>query len=644
MTDNHVMETTVPLGRLVPSAANVRRVNSESGRAGLAASIAAHGLIQNLVVRKAGKGKYEVVAGGRRLGALRQLAKDGGAVRGVAVDKDYPVRVVVQDDAGEETSLAENVQREAMHPVDEVLAYGRLVEQGVAVEDIAARFGQSVVTVRQRLKLAALSPRVLDELREGGMTLEQAKALAISDDHAAQEAAWFGRDGWSRNPANLRAALTSEHVRATDRLARFVGLEAYEQAGGTVLRDLFAEDGDTWLPDRNVLLRLAAARLQAVAEELRGHGWKWVEGSLEGPFANQNGFGRIYPERRELTDEEQAELSRLAEAFDELEAALEGFAEGDPAIAEAEARQEDIQRRVEAIRKGTERYLPEEQALAGCFVVISYEGDVQVVAGVVKPEDRKALTALRAREVAGVAVAAAADEVAAPEGRRMAETLVEELTAVRTAALRVELSRNPAVALAALLHPLVMRAFYGHKAFRHGSAVEVSGQLRALAPSVRDPDACQPLAVWDAVAEAWNGNLPAEAGGLWPWLLAQEQAVLLDLLAVVAAANLNGVRARQDADPSRLAQAEQVAGALGFDVAAWWTPGEAFLSRLSNAEIVEAMREAGCAEDAVLTVARVSKADAVHLAVKAMAGKGWLPEVLRPARAASTDAVEAEAA
>jgi len=639
MTDS-VMAATVPLGRLVPSKMNVRRVGSEVGLGELAASISAHGLIQNLVVRRAGKGKaFEVVAGGRRLGALRRLMKDGGSVLGVAVDKDFPVRVVVQD-AGEELSLAENVQREAMHPVDEVEAFGRLVDGGMGVEDVAARFGQSVVTVRQRLKLAALSPRVLNELRSGEMTLEQARALAISDDHAAQEAVWFGRNGWSRNPANLRAALTSEHVRATDRLVRFVGLEAYEAAGGAVVRDLFGDEDEAYLADRELLVRLATEKLAVVADELREHHWKWVDMTLESGLSHGSGYGRIHPARRAFSDAEQAELEQLAETFDQLEEELEGFAEGDDGIAAVEAKQAEVEQRVERIRKGAAAFVPEEQALAGCLVGIGYAGQLQVVEGLVKAEDRRALAALQAAETPE-----AGDEPAdAPQGRAMAETLVEELTAVRTAALRVELTRNPAVALAALLYPLAVRLFFGARAYGVGSAVELSGKQRPLAPAIREPDGCRALAAWEATLAAWQDRLPAKADDLWDWLLAQPQAVLLELLAAVAAANLNAVKSRQETDGGRLAQADAVAGALGFDISGWWSPDAAFLSRLSKAEIAAALREAGCGEEAANTVARGAKAEAVTVAAQALDGTGWLPGVLRPKLPVQTDEVLAEAA
>ncbi len=291
------------LSQLVPSSANVRRVNSTVGVSELADSIEAVGLLHNLTVRKGKKGKYEVVAGARRLAALRLLAKEGR----LAEDAEIPCNVRNTDNHTE-LSLAENVQREAMHIVDEILAYRQLAENGMAPETIAARFGQSVITVRQRLKLANLSPKVLEVMREDEMSFEQAKALAISDSHEEQERVWFDSPSYNRDPRTLRAMLTSEHVRSTDRLARFVGLEVYEAAGGTVLRDLFNADSSTFLTDQPLLTKLAMGGLEQAVEPLKAEGWGWAQTSLDASVMYGGSFGRIYPHTRELTEDEQAEL------------------------------------------------------------------------------------------------------------------------------------------------------------------------------------------------------------------------------------------------------------------------------------------------------------------------------------------------
>ncbi|AMY00704.1 ParB/RepB/Spo0J family partition protein [Mesorhizobium ciceri] len=629
-------EITIPLGKLVPSKANVRRVNSEAGKAELAASIEAHGLIHNLVTRKAEKGaKFEVVAGGRRLGALRLLLEEGRTVQGVAVTKDFPVRAILREEGSDtEISLAENDQRQAMHVVDEVIAYRELVEQGMAAEDIAARFGKSIVTVRQRLKLANLSPRILDVMRADELTLEQAKALAVSDDHSAQEAAWFEHDGWSRNPANIRSFLTSAHVRGNDRLARYVGIEAYEGAGGGVLRDLFDGDGQTFLTDRPLLVKLASDRLEAVADEIRSMGWKWVEISLDNTFIHSNGFGRIHAVRRDPTEAEQAELAALGLEYDQLVEAVDAYAEGDPQIEADEAKLQAVESRIEAIQSAAEAFSAGEMALAGCVVGISHGGTLQVTTGLVKAEDRKALAALQSgdedegQNEGDEASEAGEKQSPDEEAVGISAALTEELTAIRTAALRVELSNRPDVALVGIVHALVSRLFYDYYG-RIEPAVEVTGQRRNLAPSIKEPDACRALSGWNEVIEGWSHRLPGNPVDLWPWLVVQPQEALLDLLAVVTAANLNAVVARHETGRERIAQADLMVEAVGLDMGLWWTPEAAFLSRLSKADIAGVMREAGCAEDAAKAVERGPKPEGVLQAEKELDGKGWLPAALR---------------
>ncbi|MDI5929022.1 ParB/RepB/Spo0J family partition protein [Rhizobium leguminosarum] len=619
-------DESIALNRLVPSAGNVRRVNATAGLSELADSIEAHGLIHKLTVREGKKGRYEVIAGSRRLGALRLLAKEGR----LAEDAPIPCTLRNGEDVTE-LSLAENVQREAMHVVDEILAYRDLAEGGMAPESIAARFGQSVITVRQRLKLAGLSPKVLDVMREDAMSIEQARALAISDSHEEQERVWFELPDWNHDPRNLRALLTREHVRSTDRLARLVGLDAYEVAGGGIVRDLFNEDSGTFLTDQPLLTRLAMEALEQAAEPLRNEGWHWVEANLDTSIIYSGGYGRIYPQTRELTEDEQAELSALGESFDEVQAQVEGYAEGDPAVESDEARLVEIERRITAIQSSTKTYDPQEQAFAGCIVYIDQFGAVQVGRGYVKAEDREALERLR-RGDAGEEEGEDGGEVpasSAPEPEAgYSAALVEELTAIRTAAMRVELANRPAVALAALLYPLVGRIFHsGYTTY--DAAVEVSGQRRELAPSIKEPGEARPLAAWQAMKEAWGDTLPGAAADLWTWLLDQPTDKLLELLAFVTAANLNGVKAKHDQSRSRLENAEQIAVAVGLDMRSHWTADATFLNRLSKAGIAEVLEEAGCASQVVWAVEKAPKLEAVAEAEKQLAGKGWLPAVLR---------------
>ncbi|MCB2064561.1 MAG: ParB/RepB/Spo0J family partition protein, partial [Novosphingobium sp.] len=167
------MIKTIPLNKLVQSPRNVRKHADAEADAQLKASIAANGLLQNLIVRPAAKGKFEVEAGERRRRALFSLADDK------ALPRTHPVTCLVLDDADAdsiETSLAENFHRLAMNPADEAQAFASLIEAGASSEDVARRFGLTVRFVEGRLRLANLAQPVFEALAAGEITLDIAKA------------------------------------------------------------------------------------------------------------------------------------------------------------------------------------------------------------------------------------------------------------------------------------------------------------------------------------------------------------------------------------------------------------------------------------------------------------------------------------
>ena len=183
---------TIPLNRLTAWSGNVRKTGADTGLAELSASIAAHGLLQSLVVRKDKKGKYAVVAGRRRLLALASLAEAGT----IASDAPVPCHVIAGDANATEISLAENAVREQMHPADEFDAFLALIETGMRPADIAARFGVTETVVQQRLKLARVSPVIIAAYRNDEIALAHVMAFAVTDDHAAQERVWDELGEW----------------------------------------------------------------------------------------------------------------------------------------------------------------------------------------------------------------------------------------------------------------------------------------------------------------------------------------------------------------------------------------------------------------------------------------------------------------
>ena len=137
------------------------------------------------------------------------------------------------DGIAEEDSLAENVQRAPLHPLDQFRAFLTLREKGQSEEEIAAAFFVSVAVVKQRLRLASVSPKLLEVYAEDGMTLDQLMAFTVSGDWERQEQVWERlQSSYSKEPYAIRRQLTEGAVRASDKRARFIG-EAYEAAGGT---------------------------------------------------------------------------------------------------------------------------------------------------------------------------------------------------------------------------------------------------------------------------------------------------------------------------------------------------------------------------------------------------------------------------
>ncbi|MDR5832552.1 ParB/RepB/Spo0J family partition protein [Caballeronia sp. LP006] len=317
----------VALSRLSLSPSNVRR-KAPTGIEGLADSIAAKGLLQNLVAHpmKGARGKKLklcVCAGQRRLAALQLLVERGV----ISPDEPIPVKVVTEAEAVA-ASLIENHAREPMHGADQAMAFRMLIEEGKSADYIAALFSVPVLIVQRRLKIANVSPRLLDVFRDDGMSIEQVIALALTDDLELQERLWFDApQPWLREPHQLRAAITNEEVEVRNNpLVGFVTLAAYEAAGGFVRRDLFSDDENAgYIADAALLQQLATDRLIEVAQTISGEGWKWVETRVKRDYSELSAYGRLSSRTRDMTTKEEREFAKLQKARDMATNALNAY-------------------------------------------------------------------------------------------------------------------------------------------------------------------------------------------------------------------------------------------------------------------------------------------------------------------------------
>ena len=390
MTDSERTLQCIPLLSLIPSPQNVRKTPAD-GRAfdQLKASIAAHGLLENLLVQPAeGEGddadRFEVVAGGRRLAALHALADDG------ALRTDHPVacQILPPASAASELSLTENIVRVAMHPADQVEAFAKLANDGATVAEIAARFGVSERTVERRLRLGNAAPELLEAYRAGQMGLECLQAFCATPDTELQLAVWEELKAQHYGPSlwQIRRLLNEGRIPATSAIAKFIGAAAYEKAGGPLTRDLFAEEDEagTWFDDPALLRKLALDRLETAAEELRTK-WAWAEARVELEWSDTARFARIRPKPGEPTEAETKETEELSARRDELGELHDGdWTEAlESEYERIEARLEEIQRTV----SDRAVFRRKDRQMAGAIVTVGDDGTMHVIQGLVRPED-----------------------------------------------------------------------------------------------------------------------------------------------------------------------------------------------------------------------------------------------------------------
>ncbi|KJS43141.1 MAG: plasmid partitioning protein ParB [Roseovarius sp. BRH_c41] len=377
----------IPLNQLEPSPLNVRKVAaSASDDVELLASIRETGIKQNLVVHALSETRFAVDAGGRRLKALKQLAEDG------VIPGDHPVPCLVEDERNAIlTSATENLQRTAMHPADQFEAFDKMIGEGRGEEEIALKFGVSVDLVRRRLKLARVAPEIIGQFRAGDLTLECVMAFTLTDDHDRQLAVWNAVKGtYHIHPQSIKRQLTETAHSANSALGRFVGIEAYEAAGGILLRDLFDDRASAHMENPDLLERLAIEKLQAVAKSFEAE-WKWVEVHLSVDYGAFRSFGRVYPQDVDPHPDLLAEEERLIAREEELAAQNDGEDWTDAETEEYYAIEPRL-REIEALQRERQPYADEDRAIAGVVLTIGHDGALRVEKGLVRPEDIPAAT------------------------------------------------------------------------------------------------------------------------------------------------------------------------------------------------------------------------------------------------------------
>jgi len=622
MSAQHQPIQLIALNKLIVSPRNVRRQDRKAEIDALAASIAAHGLLQNLCVVPTENEKHEVDAGGRRLAALKQLAKQG------VIPKDHPVPChVVAVEQGIEISLAENVQRVAMDAMDEVDAYAALVAEGVTPGEVAHRFGVTRRHVDQRLALSGLSPKIKAAWKRGDINLDAARAFCLVQDHSQQEAVFKSLGRPITHAGSVRARLMDGRMRASDRLARFVGLEMYEGTGGAVVRDLFDTEA-VYIENPALMAELAEAKLQSERDAWLSQGWGWVETNLgHGRTESAHTNIRLQPDWRELTEAEEAELARLRSELDALDAALDDDSVDDDPRWDT---RDTLAASIETLRQAARVWNTDLIAHAGVVVGISHDGEAYATLGVVRQSDEKTIKAIRKRlETPETDGGVAEDEetdagsVVEPASLGLPKSVIRDLSLARTRAIRLLLARDRETALAVTVAAMILRASF-----------------RSELPGVGVTASAAHIDDLDAFVEARSATLayiPENEAEVLDWCLTQPPETLLSLLAVIVADAVDLAHEKgAPSDRHRQMLADRLAEVLNLDMRQFWEADSSFWTRLPKADLLSALAEAPeiveksqAKQEAALKAHAKLKRDELAAKVdEAFAGAGYLPDML----------------
>lgn len=571
------------LSQLRLSPLNQRRVKPSAIEA-MADDIAAHGLLQNLVAYEE-EGLFHVFAGGRRYRALKELVKR----KRIKNSDAFPVEVRTKEEAIE-LSLAENFQREDMHPADSIRAFAALRDTGMDAEEIAARFGQAVSYVYKMLRLSALAPALIDLIAKDQLTLEAARALTLTDDHEQQLKVCKAANGHAHS---IRRMLTTEKVATTSGPFIFVGRDAYAASGGTITVDLFSQGAEGFADAPELVQELAEDKLDAIAGEYRAKGWHEVRAQLERPH-DLYMKGSMYPATRATT---QAEAERLAAIDAEIEA-----------IAEAEGEDSDritpLSDEADAISAGLRAFNAEQIAVGGVALWVSHDGTVGTSFYRAKAEPKPKVTGDGPTPL-------------------YSNSLFADLSRIKTQIVQEAVAADPALALDVLLDSLAGQLLHGAHSYQ--MAIEV--QAKTVATAV--PDELMATSDVRPVEETMATRFAAiPAEGRFEAIRSMATDEKMALLAGLVAMTVDGTVFAGGSPGSRHHQFEQIARASGVDIAARWSAPIGLFDKMRRAAMIDLLREE-CGAASAENCATIKKKADLAVNVSERLPASWLPAPMK---------------
>lgn len=644
--------------------ANVRHVKNGKTIDMLADDIAFRGLLENLCVQPVlsdtgePTGRFGVIAGGRRLRALQLLAKKK------RIEPNQPIScAVIATGSAADHSLAENTFREQLHPLDQFNAIKALVDQGIADAEIARRYHCTEKFVRQRMKLAAASPKLLKAYAADEISLEKLEAFCVTDDHKRQEEIFKAlKAGQFFHPSQIRSALTEDSIEANDPRARFVGIDAYREAGGYIMQDLFKEESGPWLEDPDLLNKLAIEKIEAEREAILAKGFKWAVVCLDPNNVDhiKRNLSAIPNLPTGLSRDERAECARLEQEYDELLEKADGYADEDFTDADAE-RLKEIDPILTEMRNRQPKLSPKQIARTGVIVSIDEDGRLCLEYGFLRPEDVN-----QPKKAKSKAATADGDEAhpdhdsdtcemdgdddddtdyvkadnnpsASVAGKSLSDSLVRDLTSYRTVALQAALGEDFNTAILAALHALCASIFCRAS---YKSCVKISPMqlyFRGI-PGLEDWPAYKEI---QARHDQWAERLPGDTAALWGTLVNLDDHERAHLFAHCISLTIDAVNGNQGRSSSAL-HSDQLAEAVSLDMkaAGWISTAENYFSRVTKDQIIDAVKEAAPTKAPLID--HLKKQVMAAEAERILKDTDWLPALLRaPFTSAAPESQEA---
>jgi ParB family chromosome partitioning protein len=587
----------LPLSTLTLSPMNARPASDHGDTTDLQASILEHGLIQPIRVVPASEtisGMNEVTVGGRRLRAMMTLAEEG------KIDDDYSVACVIEhgeDVDVQSRSVAENVVRRAMSPVVEYESFVRLEEGGKTVDEIAAAFGTTVRHVKQRLALGKAAPCVRAALKKGDITLDAAKAFTLGTIEE-QEAIFESRPLSQLQAWYIKQQLVDQKPTMRTSIARFVGPDDYQAAGGPLRRDLFSDD--VVFEDRALLERLAAGKLEKEAEKLKAEGWGWVIATVERDCPDEvSEMARARPTIVERTEEEKARLQEIDAKLDAIH---------DDEDAEEDDEYDALYEEREELSYPRTYYTKEQMAKAGVVLTIDHAGEIRFDPGFVRPEDQeKSADASQA----GTSSKGKAEEEAG--GPCYSGAVLQDIRATNAHVLGAALLDEPDVALRYMMFVAARDALKLSYYWQSGSTL--TAKPSNTAPEKNDLSVmATAAAIEEKMARIPLGwlDLPIEEG--WEAFLSLSD----DKVALVATAVARATMLSFGLNRGELP--EFVARSVGADIRQHWRPtAKNFLGRIRKDQILN-ITERLVSDEAQLELGKMKKKDLAKAVEEIFAG------------------------